>query len=215
MYVPKQFEESRLEVLHALIKAHPLAVFVIFDGTELVVNHIPFFIDERAGPSGTLRGHVARANPVWRKLSSTVQAAAIFQGPQSYITPSWYPSKHAHGKAVPTWNYAVVHAFGYARSVEDRDWLLAHVTELTDQQEARRALPWRVSDAPSDYIDAQLGKIVGIELPIETLTGKWKVSQNRAVSDRLGVAAGLRSRDDEDARAMADLVMQHVPQPPD
>lgn len=152
---------------------------------------------------------------MWQKLSSTVQAAAIFRGPDSYVSPSWYPSKHAHGKALPTWNYAVVHAFGYARSTEDREWLLANVTELTDRHEAGQSLPWRVSDAPSDYLDRQLGAIVGIELPIRTLTGKWKVSQNRAVPDRLGVAAGLQARDAEDARAMADLVLQHVPGQPD
>lgn len=130
----------------------------------------------------------------------------IFQGPQAYITPSWYPSKHAHGKAVPTWNYVVVHAHGIPRAIEDRDWLLQHVTQLTTTQESGQALPWKVSDAPSDYIEKLLSMIVGIEIPIEKLVGKWKVSQNRPIPDKLGTVAGLMARDDDNSRGIADLI---------
>jgi transcriptional regulator len=135
---------------------------------------------------------------------------AVFQGPQAYVSPSWYPSKHADGKAVPTWNYAVVHAHGVPRAIEDPQWLLQQLTLLTDQHESFQALPWKVSDAPRDFIDRLLGAIVGIEMPVTQLRGRWKVSQNRPLADRLGVAAGLQSRDGDEAQAMAALVMQRA-----
>ena len=211
MYQPSHFEETRLDMLHGLIRAHPLAAFVALGDGELIANHIPLLIDASHGPHGTLRGHVARANPLWQRLSAaSAPAIAIFQGPQAYISPSWYPSKHADGKAVPTWNYAVVHAHGEPRIVDDADWLLAHVTALTAQQEAGQALPWTVSDAPRDFIDRMLGAIVGIEMPIARIEGKWKVSQNRPFADRLGVAAGLESRADALSHAMAALVMERA-----
>lgn len=207
MYIPKHFEESNVDILHGLIKAHPFATLVTLADSALTVNHIPLLICSKDGAFGTLKGHFARANPVWRQLSGTVEAAAVFQGPESYISPSWYPSKHADGKAVPTWNYAVVHAHGYPRIIEDADWLLAHLTEMTNAHEAGQALPWKVSDAPSDYIERMLSAIVGFEIPISRISGKWKVSQNRVMGDRLGVAAGLESRGDDQSRTMAELVM--------
>ncbi|HYD59247.1 MAG TPA: FMN-binding negative transcriptional regulator [Noviherbaspirillum sp.] len=210
MYTPRQFEETRIDVLHRLMKAHPLAALVTLGDSGLLVNHVPFLIDDTEGQFGTLKAHIPRANPVWRQLSDSVEAVAIFQGPESYITPSWYPSKHADGKAVPTWNYAVVHAHGHPRVIEDAQWLLNHLTELTDEHEADQALPWRVSDAPRDYTDRLIEALVGIEIPISRIFGKWKVSQNRSRSDRLGVAAGLESRADERSREMAELVMQHT-----
>jgi len=206
MYAPRQFAETRLTVLHDLIRAHPFGTFVLAAGNELIANHIPFMVHPTEGDKGTLRGHVSRANPVWKDVAGAGKALAIFQGPQCYITPSWYPSKQADGKVVPTWNYAVVHAYGKARAVADRGWLLEHVTQLTATQEAGRAQPWRVSDAPVDYIEQMLGGIVGVEIPIARLEGKWKVNQNRGPADRLGVVAGLEAQGTERSRAMAALV---------
>ena len=133
----------------------------------------------------------------------------LFQGPETYITPSWYPSKHQHGKAVPTWNYAVVHVHGVPRAIEDATWLRAHLEQMTDTQEASQAVPWKVGDAPEDYVSRMVEAIVGIEIPIERIEGKWKVSQNRAMPDRLGVVAGLLARGDDQSAAMATLVQQY------
>ncbi|HEY6457138.1 MAG TPA: FMN-binding negative transcriptional regulator [Steroidobacteraceae bacterium] len=210
MYVPKQHEELDVAVLQALIRAHPLGAWVTLDHGGLVANHIPFLMDANRGDCGTLIGHVARANDAWKHLSATAESMVIFQGAESYITPSWYPSKHAHGKAVPTWNYAVVHAYGVPVAIEEREWLLAHVNQLTDIHEAGQALPWKVSDAPMEYVDKMLQGIVGIEIPIKRLVGKWKTSQNRSDSDRLGVTAGLMSRSEESGRVMASLVSQSI-----
>jgi len=213
VYSPQPFAEPRLDVLHDLIRSHPLGTFVVIQDGELCANHMPFLIDPGGGELGTLRAHVARSNPVWRELGGTAGALAIFQGPQSYITPSWYPSKHADGKAVPTWNYAVAHAYGAPRAIEDRAWLLEHVTQLTRVQEAHQALPWRVSDAPQAYLEHMIGQIVGLEMPIAKLQGKWKVSQNRNRADRLGVAAGLEAQATDRSRAMAALVMERAGSP--
>ncbi len=210
MYLPSQFEETRLDVLHQLVRSHPFGTFVILGDAELVANHMPFLLDSRQGPCGTLRAHVARSNPVWKQFGKPVEAMVIFQGPNSYITPSWYSSKHADGKVVPTWNYAVVHAYGQPRAIEDPAWLLEHVTQLTAQHEAGQALPWKVSDAPQDYRDQMISRIVGIEMPLSKLQGKWKVSQNRPLADRMGVVAGLEARATEQSRAMAELVMQRA-----
>ncbi|HEV2907743.1 MAG TPA: FMN-binding negative transcriptional regulator [Candidatus Eremiobacteraceae bacterium] len=215
MYVPKVHEETDLSVLHALMRAHPLGCWVTQGDGELVANHIPFLVDAGRGPHGTLMGHVARANSVWQSCSTTVRSVVTFQGPETYITPSWYPSKHTHGKAVPTWNYVVVHAHGLPRVIEDRDWLLAHVGQLTDAHEADQALPWKVTDAPADFTDRMLRAIVGIEIPIERLEGKWKVNQNRPEPDKLGVVAGLLARNDPASREMASLVNKHVSLPRD
>ena len=210
MYIPKHHEETDTSILHALIQAHPLGGWVTQGDGELIANHVPFLLDSTRGEYGTLVGHVARANPVWQSMSSTVNSVVIFQGAETYITPSWYPSKHAHGKAVPTWNYAVVHAHGLPRVIEDREWLLAHLNQLTDVHEADQALPWKVSDAPQEFTDRLLQNIVGIEIPIARLVGKWKVSQNRPEPDKLGVVAGLLARNDEQAMEMASLVNRHT-----
>jgi transcriptional regulator len=206
MYLPKANEETDIGVLHALMRAHPLGTWVALSDGELIANHIPFVLDDKRGEHGTLIGHVARANAIWQTYSRDVPSIVTFQGTQTYITPSWYPGKHAHGKEVPTWNYAVVHAYGMPQVIEDKDWLLRHVTQLSDAHEANQALPWKVSDAPVDYIDRLLNAIVGIEIPISKLIGKWKVSQNRFAADRLGVIAGLTSQGDERSLAMADMV---------
>ena len=210
MYVPKHFEERDLAVLQALIRSHPLGTWVAQTDAGLLVNHVPFLIDPARGENGTLICHVARANPVWRSFAKEAECVVVFQGPQTYITPAWYPSKQAGGKAVPTWNYAVVHAHGVPRAVEDRDWLLAHVRALSDLHESKRAAPWSVADAPVDYIDTMLKAIVGIEIPIGTLIGKWKTSQNRPLADKLGVIDGLNECGDPESLRMAALVQQHA-----
>ena len=210
MYVPKHHEESDISVLHALMRSHPLGTWVTQGDGELLANHVPFLVDSAGGEFGTLIGHVARANRVWRSFSKTLHSVVVFQGAQTYITPSWYPSKHAHGKAVPTWNYAVVHAHGLPRAIEDREWLLQHVNQLTNVHEAGQALPWKVADAPPEFTDKLLQSIVGIEIPIARLVGKWKVSQNRPEPDKLGVVAGLLAREDALSREMASLVNKHV-----
>jgi len=206
MYVPAHFEETRLEVLHDLVRRLPLATVVTLDREGLNANHIPMELDPAPLPFGTLRGHVSRTNPMWRDFSSDVGALVIFQGPEVYITPSWYQTKQESGKVVPTWNYAVVHAYGPLRIIEDPVWLRALVERLTDRNEAQRAEPWEVADAPGDYIEGQLRGIVGIEIPIARLLGKWKVSQNRPEADRKGVARGLQELGKSDARCMAELV---------
>jgi transcriptional regulator len=215
MYLPSHFEESRAAVLHALIRNHPLGTLITQDrGGALQADAIPLILD--AGPLevATLRGHVARANPLWRETREDVDALVVFQGAQSYVSPGWYPGKAEHGKVVPTWNYIVVQARGRLRAIEDRAWLRAFVTRLTERHEARQAQPWQVTDAPGDYIETMLGAIVGIEIEIGSLAGKWKVSQNRNAADRLGVVDGLTAlaaRDgDAEAAAMAAEVAAEI-----
>ena len=206
MYNPPHFEETRPEVLRELIAAHPLGALVTLGSTGLDANHIPLEFAPDGGPLGTLRGHVARANPVWKDFSRDVDVLVIFQGPSSYITPSWYETKKETGKVVPTYNYCTVHAHGPLVVHDDREWLRGMVTRLTQRFESSRPAPWAVADAPADYIDKQLAAIVGIEIPLRRLVGKWKVSQNRPAADRAKVVDGLRQRGTADATAMADLV---------
>jgi transcriptional regulator len=205
MYLPAHFEEPDVPTLHALIRAHPLATLVTLDGGELTANHIPMLIDPEPSPWGTLRGHVARANPVWEAARDRA-ALAVFVGPQTYVTPSWYQTKREHGRVVPTWNYAVVHVHGPLRAIDDREWLRAFVTRLTDTHEAGRSPVWHVTDAPAEHVDRLLGSIVGLEIPVARMVGKWKVSQNQHAANRAGVVSGLRAESDDDSRAMADLV---------
>jgi transcriptional regulator len=206
MYLPKHFEEPRLEVLHALMRARPLATVVTLTASGLNANHIPLLLLDEPAPYGTLRGHVARANPMGRDLVSDVETLVVFQGPDHYITPSWYATKHEDGKVVPTWNYAVVHACGTLRVVDDPAWLWAQMEALTDHSEAMFAEPWAVSDAPREYVEARMAATVGIELVITRLIGKWKTSQNQPARNQAGVVAGLRARGDNEAAEMAALV---------
>ena len=206
MYLPSHFAETRAEVLRELIRSHPLGTLITFGADGLNANHIPFEFDPHPAPVGTLRAHVARANPVWREFSREVEPLVIFQGPQIYITPSWYQTKKETGKVVPTFNYIMVHAYGTMRIFEDADWLRKFVGGLTDRFEATRTQPWAVSDAPEDFIAMQLRAIVGIEIQLTRLIGKWKTSQNRPAADQKGVVAGLRESDDAVAQAMAAAV---------
>lgn len=206
MYTPKHFAETRVEVLHELIRTHPFGALIVLSSNGLDANHIPFEIDPHPAPFGTLRGHVARANPVWHDHSQEIDTLVIFQGPHAYISPAWYETKKETGKVVPTWNYAVVHALGPLRAIDDRTWVRAFVERFTDHHEAQRADPWKVSDAPADFIDSMTAAIVGIEVPIVQLTGKWKVSQNRPQKDRAGVVDGLMQQPSDTSTAMAKLV---------
>jgi transcriptional regulator len=210
MYVPRHFEETRVDVMHSLIREHPFALVVTLTSDGLNANHIPMLIDPEPAPFGTLRGHVARANRIWQDFSPEAGALAVFQGPQTYITPSWYPTKKELGMAVPTWNYAVVHAQGPLKVIEDRSWLRWHVERLTERFEEARPEPWHVTDAPADYIDKMLGAIVGLEISLTKLNGKWKVSQNRNTVDRFGVVEGLRAQGDAESLAMAEMVRERA-----
>jgi len=208
MYLPTHFEETRVPVLHALIRTYPFGALVMRGPAGLDANHIPFEIDPEPEPFGTLRGHIARANPLWRERSPDLAALVIFQGPDTYVSPSWYPTKRDTGKVVPTWNYAVVHAHGTARFIDDRAWLRAFVEKLTHRHESPRREPWQVTDAPPDYIDGQLGAIIGLEIQIARLVGKWKVSQNRSAPDREGAAEALSRDGGPAADAMARLIRE-------
>jgi transcriptional regulator len=206
LYLPVQFEESRTDVLHALMRAHPLAALITLDVSGIVANHVPVETVSAPEPHGLLRGHIARANALWRQYRADTAALAIFQGPQVYISPSLYPSKRESGKVVPTWDYAVVHAHGTLRFIHDTAWLRGLVTRLTDAHEGSRGTPWKIDDAPAGYVDGLLGAIVGFEFSILRLTGKWKVSQNRGAADREGVIAGLRAAEDADSLDIADML---------
>ena len=191
MYTPSHFSETRVDALHGLIAQHPLGTLVTHDAGGLCADHIPFEIAPASAdaPFGVLRAHVARANPLWRLAGTDV--LAVFQGPSAYISPSLFAEKAISGKVVPTWNYATVHASGTLVAIEDASWLLALVNRLTDRHEAARPAPWAVDDAPGPYIDAMLKAIVGIEIPIARLQGKWKINQDDTAADRVQIAAGL------------------------
>lgn len=203
MYQPQHFREDDPAVQHALIRAHPLGLLVTKGAAGLEANHVPFVLDP---PAGLLQGHLARPNPQWQGFDTEIEALVVFQGPEAYITPTWYAVKAETGKVVPTWNYAVVQVRGRLRVIEDRDWLRAQIEALTRSQEDRRKNSWQVADAPAAYVEAQIGGIVGIEIAITRIEGKWKVSQNRPERDRAGVVAGLHGEGDEAAGAMAELV---------
>lgn len=205
MYVPRHFEETRVEVLHDLIRRHPFGALVAMTSQGLQASHVPFELDPEPAPHGTLRCHVAKANPLWRELAADVQALVIFQGAHGYISPAWYPAKQEHGKVVPTWNYIVVHCYGSPKVVHDAAWLRRMVGDLTNRNEQRRADRWKVEDAPDDYVDKMLTAIVGIEIPVARAIGKWKLSQNRSVADRQGVVAGLSKETAEEASMSAEL----------
>jgi transcriptional regulator len=210
MYIPAYHAENDLNKVQSLIDAHPLGVWVTLGAQGLIANHIPFVLDRGRGEFGCLRAHVSRANSVWQQLDAEAESVVIFQGPQSYITPNWYPSKQADGKVVPTWNYVVAHAHGRARVIEDPRWILQLLCDLTAHNEAKQALPWQVADAPQDFIERLARAVVGIEIPISKLQGKSKLSQDEAMPDRLGTVAGLARLGDENSQALADLIAARI-----
>ncbi len=211
MYQPPHHREDRLDVQHALIRAHPLGALVTYGAGGLSANLVPFLLDAEPAPNGRLRGHIARANPQWRDFDPEVEALVIFQGVEHYISPAWYAAKREHGKVVPTWNYVTVQVRGRMRAIEDRDWLAAQIAALTATHEGGRPEPWAVSDAPPAFVEAQIKGIVGLEIPIASIEGKWKVSQNRPVADRAGVVEGLCTVKEADADTMAKLVADFAP----
>jgi len=210
MYVNALHQLTDHETLFSLLSSHPLGAWVCHGHEGLIANHVPFLLDRTRGPFGTLIGHVSRANAVWRELGPTTPSVVMFQGPNAYITPGWYPGNAEHGKVVPTWNYVVAHVHGVARAIEDRDWMLDMLNRLTGVHEARRSVPWSVIDAPAQFIDKLMRAIVGIEIPIDRLEGKLKASQDEAMQDRLGTVRGLREETGDEARMMADLVMNAI-----
>jgi transcriptional regulator len=202
MYIPAHFKEERAEAIARCIATHPLAALIVHAADGLSANHLPMLYDADAN---RLVGHIARANPLWKTCGEGEEALAIFGGPEAYVSPSWYPSKTAGGKVVPTWNYAVVHVHGRISFTEDKEWLRGLVTRLTTRFESPRAAPWKVTDAPADYVDAMLGAIVGLELAIERIEAKSKLSQNRGRADFEGVVAGLSEEAPEVAEWMRGL----------
>ncbi len=209
MYTPSAFAITDLDVLHTAIEAHGLATMVTMSSDGLIASYLPLLLDRSRGPNGTLVGHLARANPQGSRSDPSVPALVMFQGLDGYISPSMYATKHQTGKAVPTWNYSAIHAYGTVAFFSDADRLLDVVTRLTDRHEASRPVPWAVSDAPPDFIDGMLRAIVGVEIPIERLEGKAKLSQNRPQVDHEGIVSGLRAQGRGDlaaqvARAVAD-----------
>jgi transcriptional regulator len=205
MFVPDHFKLGGVTEQHALMRAYPFGALVTTSDAGYEVTHLPTVLKSE-GELGLIECHVSRANPHWRTITAGARGLLIYTGPQAYITPGWYPSKAAHGKVVPTWNYAVVHAHGVPQIVDDRDWLVRHVSELTDQQEAGTAAPWATSDAPGNFVEVLARGIVGMRFTIDRLEGKSKMSQNRELPDREGVVAGLKARGTEADAKVAELV---------
>jgi transcriptional regulator len=200
LYIPPAFRETDTATLQAEIRRIGFCSITTISAAGPLISHVPVFLDASVAPLGLLRCHVARANPQWRDSDFSKPAVAVFMGPDTYISPSWYPSKKEHGKAVPTWNYVAICARGGIETFEDRDALHAHVSELSGRHEAAFPEPWQVSDAPADYMERQLKGIVGFRFTIEALEGKLKLSQNRSDADRASVAAALCASSDRQAR---------------
>jgi transcriptional regulator len=194
MYVPEHFAEQNVPAVHALMAEHPFATLIANGSSGLLANHLPFVFDAESGANGVLRAHVARANEVWQLVSDGAEVLVVFQGPQHYVSPSWYPSKHEAHRQVPTWNYQVVHARGTIAWRHDEAFLRGIVAQLTKIHEAGERVPWRMSDARPDYLEEMLRNIIGLEIPVTSLRGKSKLSQNKEDRDRLGAAEALRVR---------------------
>ena len=209
MYQPPHFREDRRDVQHALIKTHSLGLLITAGPGGLQANFIPFLIDAKATDNGTLRAHLARANPQLRELAAVEECLVVFQGPQAYVSPSHYPTKRETGKVVPTWNYITVQAWGRPRVMDDAAWIASQIDDLTRHKEADRAAPWAVADAPGAFLASQIKGIVGLEIPVSRIERKWKVSQNRVAADAAGVAEGLRG-EGEEADAVAAAVAERM-----
>lgn len=210
MYEPSHFKVEDRAALHAVIRAHPLASLVTVGEGGLVANPVPFVLHDGEGEQGILRAHLARPNAQWKAIAAGAEVLVIFTGVERYITPAWYAAKQEHGKVVPTWNYVTVQARGPARAVQDPAWLHAQLESLTRQQEAPRAEPWAVTDAPANFIAAQARGIVGVEIEIASLVGKFKLSQNRQQADKQGVLSGLSADPESESQAMAAMVRTHA-----
>jgi transcriptional regulator len=211
MYQPLPHRQEQLEAQHALIRSHPLGLLISHGAEGLQANSIPFLIDPGASKLGTLQANMARANGQWRALDAANDVLVVFQGADHYITPGWYETKRETGKVVPTWNYVMVQARGRPRVIEDAAWLRAQIEALTKKNESARPAPWAVGDAPEAFIAMQIKAIVGVEIEITDIVGKWKASQNRPAADRIGVVAGLEALGDEASREMASIVREAAP----
>lgn len=206
MYTPNHFKEDDHHKLQQYIRDYSLGLLVVADEGGIEANHLPFHLNPEEGSFGYLQCHLARSNPVWQRLRDGARVLVVFQGPNAYVSPSWYPTKAETGRVVPTWNYLAVHVEGTVRVIEDPSWLKRHLHQLTDQHEAGMAVPWSVDDAPADFTARLLDAIVGVEIRIETLTGKLKASQNQPERNRIGVKAGLEAGEGPDAKAMAQFI---------
>lgn len=206
VYLPPHFEASDIEAMHALIEAHPLGLLITTGSTGVTANPIPCVLDRASGEHGRLLLHVARNNPVWRDHDSEADALVVFQSVERYITPNWYATKQTTHEVVPTWNYAMVQVRGPLMVHDDVKWIRAQAGRLTKQLEASEPVPWKMADAPRDYLETMLSNIIGIEIPIRSIVGKVKASQNRTDEDAAGVAAGLRGRGSDEDLAMAELI---------
>lgn len=209
MYEPSHFKVEDREALFGVMRDHPLATLITAGEGGLVANPVPFVLHADEGDKGVLRAHLARPNPQWQAIAAGAQTLVVFTGVERYVTPAWYASKQEHGKVVPTWNYVTVQVRGPARAIEDAAWLRTQLESLTRQQEAPRAQPWSVSDAPEPFVVAQMRGIVGIEIEIASLVGKFKLSQNRQEADKRGVFNGLSADPESESQAMAQLVAAH------
>ncbi|RKE37149.1 PaiB family negative transcriptional regulator [Paraburkholderia sp. BL23I1N1] len=221
MYMPAHFEENRPEVLHRLIAEQPFGALITHGPNGLDANHLPFEFDAKLVPGaddaapahshGILRAHVARANPVWKEVAANPEALVIFQGPAAYISPTWYPSKHKTHRQVPTYNYMVVHAYGRIVVRDDEAFVRGLVARLTRKMEAGEAVPWKMGDAPADYIAQMLGAIVGLEIEVTRLVGKWKLGQNKEAADRRGAAEALLARTSDEQKAVGQAMLDAPP----
>jgi transcriptional regulator len=207
MYVPRHFKEDDIGKLQQYIRDYGFGLLVVADDDGIEANHVPFHLaSEQNGPLGQLQCHLARSNLAWKRLHDGARVLAVFQGPDAYVSPSWYETKAETGRVVPTWNYLAVHAEGSARIIEDPKWLKHHLNRLTDQHESGRSNPWSVDDAPTDFTERLVAAIVGVEIKIETLTGKLKASQNQPEKNRASVKAGLEVGEGAHNRAMAKFI---------
>jgi transcriptional regulator len=215
MYTPQINAENDLPALQQFVRENPLCALVTETRRGMVASHIPMMLHEDEGGFGVLRGHVARANPQWQDFTASEEALGIFTGPQHYISASWYPGKKTHGREVPTWNYVAVHVYGLLRTVEDPVWLLEHLGTLTDKNEVIAEVPWKVADAPPEFIAKLSGAIVGFELQVSRVEGKWKASQNRNDQDAAAVMEGLEGLGTPASAEMRRLVRERRPRSPD
>lgn len=208
MYIPAHFAETRKEVLHSRIVQHPFGTLITHGSGGLDANHIPFELAAEDGELGVLRGHVARANPVWQEVANGDEVLVVFHAGDAYISPNWYPSKHELHKQVPTWNYMVVHAHGRMTILDDERYVRGVVGRLTRTHEASEPKPWKMGDAPKDYVDAMVKAIVGVQIEITRLVGKSKLSQNKEARDIQGAAEALKSSGES---LLADAMLAGVP----
>ena len=208
MFKQSLFNEENEDLIHELIETNSFGILVAIVDGELSADHLPFVFKPSAGDKGVLHAHIAKGNPLWKKQQPDQKVMAIFRGAHHYISPSWYASKAEHGKVVPTWNYAVVHAHGTLKIIEDPVWLINHINEQTNKNEAKYETPWKVSDAPEKYIEGQLKGIVGVEVEITHFEGKWKMSQNKNVTDKAGILKGLAKDGDENAHIMSGIISE-------